>query len=211
MRILCLHGRGTNNKILEFQTGSLRYAIGEKCEFEFVEGLLPWDPDPAFVDLLPFGTQCFSYLDEQNPETLMLALQAFEEFLQDEEPFDAVLGFSQGATLAATFLAKKAKEKCVTPFFKCGFFFSCAGLIDIQRMKWQEVDATGYVIGIPTGHFFGSDDDFRPASLRLVQLCDPSSTEIFEHNRGHEIPTKSSAIFAIAERMKKVMQRACLE
>lgn len=47
MRILCLHGLGTNSKILESQLTTLRSRLPSDWEFEFLDGEVEAQPAPG--------------------------------------------------------------------------------------------------------------------------------------------------------------------
>lgn len=47
MRILCLHGLGTNSQILESQITTLRSRLPSEWEFEFLDGEVEAQPAPG--------------------------------------------------------------------------------------------------------------------------------------------------------------------
>jgi hypothetical protein len=140
------------------------------------------------------GNECYSYFDEARPSTLLSAISDLESYLEDQGPFDGVLGFSQGASLAATFMVKEATQNRVTPSFRCAFLFSCPGALDFARNRLLDASTDEGVICVPTAHIFGSNDKFRDASWNVSQVCNRQTREVFEHSGDHEIPRNPVAV-----------------
>ncbi|CAN6469677.1 unnamed protein product [Victoria cruziana] len=99
-------------------------------------------------------------------------------------PFDGVLGFSQGASVAATLCAERGKDVDIDFKFAilCSGFctpaFEFKGLIECASL-----------------HIFGgtvSKDKqiCRDASFKLANSFHPAHAVIVEHNSGHIVPTK---------------------
>ena len=68
----------------------------------------------------------------------MPVIDRLEEFIDSEGPFDGILGFSQGAALAASYLLRDASRQHTRNDFKCAVFF-CA----IQ--SW-DLDSPGFTL-----------------------------------------------------------------
>ena len=122
----------------------------------------------------------------------MKALNDLEAFIAAEGPFDGVLAFSQGATLATTYIVRQARRDPATVPFKCAIFFSGGIPCDpslLERGEVRELDfaTDGEVIRIPTANIWGRQDEmlWGPA---LNQLCAASMRTSFVHDGGHEIP-----------------------
>ncbi|XP_072998133.1 rhodanese-like domain-containing protein 6 [Typha latifolia] len=100
--------------------------------------------------------------------------------------FDGILGFSQGAAMAALFCKQQQKISGAADF-RFGIF--CSGYSAISG----DVDAEP--IKIPSLHCFGSGQGqdrqiARAASIDLANLFDKDSSVIIEHDMGHIIPTR---------------------
>ncbi|RAH75856.1 hypothetical protein BO86DRAFT_423607 [Aspergillus japonicus CBS 114.51] len=109
MHFLCLHGLGTNSRILQVQTATLRHELGDSHTFDYAEGTLPCPIDPAIAPYFPEESdEGYAYFDPSRPSTYTAALEQLEAFLVTEGPFDGILAFSQGAQLAASFLIAAA-------------------------------------------------------------------------------------------------------
>jgi len=125
IRILCLHGAGTNQKVMQHQTRALQNRLGKKAEFHFIQGKHRWPDskvDPLIVNLFGEGPY-FGWMDaqidqEKNERTdiqwrdalrdenvwitykyLDEALNTVKEKIESDGPYDVLLGFSQGSII----------------------------------------------------------------------------------------------------------------
>lgn len=115
LRILCLHGHRHNPALMELHVAPLRRALGDAAELVFVNGVSPARGEPdalvrrQHLDKAPFyewyDVRRLDEHEDQNAEWFFQydglddALLYMDEQLQRLGPFDAVLGFSQGAVL----------------------------------------------------------------------------------------------------------------
>ena len=155
--------------------------------------------------MIPPGMQCYNYYNIAVPETMLSTLEDLENYLEDQGPFDAVLGFSQGAILAATFMVKEARENRITTAFRCAIFFSCPAVVDPLRCKVLDAETDGEILCVSTAHIFGSKDPAPDACFNVSQVCDRRKSEVYEHDCGHEIPRESHAVSEIALRLERVI------
>lgn len=117
-----------------------------------------------------------------------------DSYISAEGPFDAILGFSGGAVLAATYLRSRYCHSgpglCNGKVpLRCSIFLSCASFNPkgICRGKKSPLDAE--LIKIPTLHVWGSKDVIAPNGGRDVSnIRDPAQQHILVHDGGHEIP-----------------------
>ncbi|TAQ90859.1 hypothetical protein B7494_g787 [Chlorociboria aeruginascens] len=189
MRFLCLHGKGTNNKIFEMQTASIRFELGDHHTFEFLEGVLQC---PLDEDLRAFSAvdndQYFAYFKDDSPTSCALAVDQLRAFIEAEGPYDGVFAFSQGATIAATLLSQRTNSELP---FKCAVFFSGLSAPDYDALKKGEIrmlDEAG-ILKLPTAHIWGKKDLlWSGSSERLSHLCDSGCRNVYLHEGSHEIP-----------------------
>lgn len=127
-----------------------------------------------------------------------------------EGPFDAVLGFSQGALLAATLIVKHARESSVptNPTFKFAIFIYVPGAVD-DRTKGRMVSFRSYgiLIQLPTAHIIGSKDPGLEGSVKLSKVCDEKTKKVFEHSQGHEAPRGSKITLDMAQCITRVINK----
>lgn len=148
---------------------------------------------PEISSLLDVSTAtCYAYSDE-TIQGGQRALTLLDEYIAAEGPFDGVIGFSQGASLAAMHIIRTAQRHAECPF-KCAIFFSCSGLYDpaalVDQGEARKLDpvAEGEIIRIPTIHIWGQKDLIKEESEILSKLCDKQVRTVFVHEGGHEVP-----------------------
>lgn len=117
-------------------------------------------------------------------------LDQFNTILNSEGPFDAILGFSHGACIAATLLEdniRKSRANGVPSMFKMAIFLCGVPPYNMEAGGFLLADTDGIVFQLPTMHVIGSMDPLIDCALALYNLCDPDSAEIFDHGRGHQL------------------------
>lgn len=201
---------------------ALRSQMGEPHvhTFEFVEGGIHYPAAPGelpscvpiFVDTFCLGSlnddwgmagiatvfphdQYFAYYDPTDPSSILQAIDDLAIYISAEGPFDGVMGFSQGAALAAMLMTRQSAAE----LFRFAIFL-CAGLPFCEASLRQGVlrhlnpKVDKEVIRVPTAHIFGSKDDALPASLAMKDLCVAEGRGLFDHRAGHEVPVKPEGI-----------------
>lgn len=109
---------------------------------------------------------------------------------------DGILGFSQGAAMAALFCRQQQKT-CGSLKFRFGIFCSGYPAPIIS-------DFDGEPIKLPSLHCFGNSEDHdrqisNRASTELANRFDKSCRSVIEHDMGHIIPTRLPFIDKIKE------------
>lgn len=120
----------------------------------------------------------------------MRTIDWLNKLLDSEGPFDAILGFSMGASVGANLLEdniKKSREKGVPSMFKLGIFLCGSPPYDPKKSRPLLADTAGKIFELPTIHVIGSADPFIDFALALYNLCDPDTADIFDHGRGHQL------------------------
>ncbi|KAL2871602.1 serine hydrolase FSH [Aspergillus lucknowensis] len=190
MHFLCLHGVGTNSKILELQTSAIRYALGPQHTFDFVEGAIDHPMAPGIAHLVSPTDTFHAYFAPTSGLSMLSALRDLEALVADAEPaYDGVLGFSHGSCLAATLLLMPG-----APSFKVAVFFSAGMAADHSALQADVVTMLqqqhgGATIDIPTAHVFAENDEVAPGQGQLlVGLCAARGRHVATHGLGHQIP-----------------------
>lgn len=140
-------------------------------------------PEETLRNILPFDRPVNGqgYLDD---------IDRLNKLLDSEGPFDAVLGFSHGACIAATLLhdnITKSRDKGVPSMFKMGIFLCGTPPYNLVEPGLLLADTAGQVFQLPTVHVIGSADPLIDFALALYNLCNPDTAEIFDHGRGHQL------------------------
>lgn len=93
MRILCLHGTAINASIFRSKTERLRSFLPQEYSFEWFEGDFTIVPQKALSDVYP--GPYLTYVDLLATDRIARALSRIEQFIEDEGPFDGVMGVSE--------------------------------------------------------------------------------------------------------------------
>ncbi|KAK6538229.1 hypothetical protein TWF694_011108 [Orbilia ellipsospora] len=202
MRFLCLHGLGTNNKVLETQTAAIRAELGDTHTYEFIEGTVKWPKASDLGDLFSEDAEYFAYYDPYNASSMHAAILKLGTYLEAEGPFDGVLAFSHGAALASSYLLdqntlNKDSEKRLLEPFKCAIFFAAGipwSVDDLRDGKLTRLDRSHKShICIPTAHIWAENDPLgQTMSAVLQDLCIPRVRHVHVHREGHTIPGRRS-------------------
>ncbi|KAF1776808.1 Alpha/Beta hydrolase fold [Phytophthora cactorum] len=196
LRVLCMHGYRTNAKIMEDQTRGLRKALAPHAEFVFLNGPIeargPSDDviEKLYADNKPFY-EWGSFVERERPHRLDPETQEIEYLdggwyhdyvdwdttvkYMDEQlpklgPFDAVVGFSQGAqtmtALTMWYLHHHNKRwwKCCVSV--CGPRVRGAAL----RPLFENPDGTKKLIPMPSVHIVGKTDKWRSGCYEMVDM-----------------------------------------
>ena len=135
------------------------------------------------------------YLERRLPLTEPLLLQGvlldIHRKFVEEGPFDCILGHSEGAIIAATFVVDSLK-KCAEGYNivppKCAVFVNGAPPYATDGKGWLLADQCGELITIPTCHILAYNDVMASASVALYHLCKEEVASMMDHGRGHSIP-----------------------
>lgn len=105
-------------------------------------------------------------------------------------PFDGLLGFSQGASVAAA-LCMLGPSSQGNNSVNFNFVMLCSGFPSPVPLH-QELMARGAGIACPSLHIFGEQDRQigHSKSEQLANLFNDDMREVIEHTYGHIIPTK---------------------
>ncbi|KAJ4293020.1 hypothetical protein N0V88_005684 [Collariella sp. IMI 366227] len=125
MRFLCLHGLGSNSDILEAQLAPIRAHLGPEHEFLYVDGFIECEPAPGMDGVFP--PPYYGYFSTPTRDQLLAACEFVEQVVEEEGPFDGVVGYSQGAGLVATLLLRR-KRMAAPDLFKLAVFGSLPDL-----------------------------------------------------------------------------------
>lgn len=121
-------------------------------------------------------------------------------------PFDGVLGFSEGASVAASLMLRRAAQSR-PPLFKFAIFFCAILPLRYDGIGAILADERSERINVPTLHIIGARDPARLSSMTLYNLCNRHLAALYDHGKGHTIPWGPSTE-NITKRFHEVIQRA---
>ncbi|ROV87843.1 hypothetical protein VMCG_10549 [Cytospora schulzeri] len=181
-------------------TAALRYELGGDHTYTFVEGVVAHSKAPGIENLATSDELCFAYYEPHCAESFHKAVADLERYLATDGPFDGVVAFSQGSSLATAILVDKSRMQ--RSGLRCGIFLS-------GRLPFVDAGSPGspgrYVhtgesappggstdqrIDIPTAHIWGAKDEVEPGQgLALSMLCRREQRHEHVHGGGHEVPS----------------------
>ncbi|KAK5807309.1 hypothetical protein VI817_001567 [Penicillium citrinum] len=211
MRFLCLHGASTNSEIFEIQTGGLRQALEAKGHtFTFINGSLDAKVEAELEGIVdgPFYNHY-----PRSPDLPSSGLNDAFEHIQNETaqkgPFDAVMGFSQGAALAAAFLIHHAKTNPTSPPPWRVAVFLCGGIPwESSGLEYVIPKPDEFPIRIPTAHIVGKLDPLYPESMKLYALCEPANAAFYDHGSKHMVPFDQKNTTAMVKTIEDTIAKA---
>ncbi|OBT78884.1 hypothetical protein VF21_02794 [Pseudogymnoascus sp. 05NY08] len=233
MRFLCLHGLGCNADIFEAQTAQIREQLGDSHTFDFPEGEYDIPAPKEITAIYPPP-----YLSWHPPHTLdthiAQGLLDIRTYIADNGPYDACLGFSQGAVMLALLLledsaaaisaANSSSNNGSTndstndngtingtstpppPLFTLAIFLSGS----LYPLATPLLSA-GARISIPTTHVWGGKRDYvttNGAGEALRDACTSEGRVVVEHGEGHVVPRGEGGVRAVVGGVERGVRRA---
>lgn len=139
--------------------------------------------------------QYFAYYDPTHSFSILQAIDDLAAYVSAEGPFDGVMGFSQGAALAAMLLARELPAE---PFrfaiFLCAGLPFCEASLRHGVLRHLDPKVDKRMIRVPTAHIVRSKDDALQASLTMMDLCVTEGRGLLDHRAGHEVPVSPKEI-----------------
>ncbi|KAI9839498.1 MAG: hypothetical protein M1819_002123 [Sarea resinae] len=209
-KILCLHGGGSSAAIFSIQTRKLRHALRNDFRFVFVDAPFECEAGPGVLPIFegsgPFSEWLRDGQSEQQEAKQLEVVQAIlDDVLQEQGPFAGVLGFSQGARIAAGLLLREEEQRLEDErtgicrdylhfgVFLCGTFpaiqWSTPSPQSVSKSDVRRHD----LVSTPTVHLHGSHDPWRMESkLLLARFFDPLHASVMDFSGGHNLPLLGS-------------------
>ncbi|KAK6223884.1 hypothetical protein LQW54_000028 [Pestalotiopsis sp. IQ-011] len=238
-RMLLLHGGGTNPRIFKAQCRVLERALKSHFRFVYPEAPYECQPGPDVVSVYseygPFK-RWLPWLPEhteRDDETTIADIMGNIKAAMDEDdrkgatgPFVAMLGFSQGAKLAASLLFKHQKrierlgKDTTGPDWKFAVLMAGrAPLVSLDPEVFKStmlhdpseitlsaqpelMDAASeeHILRLPTIHVHGLYDPNIDLHRDLLEnYCDGDTVRVLEWDGGHRVPLKATDINPIVE------------
>lgn len=195
LKILAIHGFRQNGEVFRKRTRKMRQALEDIADFVFVTSPMNYAPtgDTRAATLAAFGEipdypmqQVWWLASEDNREYVGFdaSLAFLEAICREQGPFDGVVGFAQGGTLAAVLAAMQPHPTLAFRFAICVSAFPARAQALARYMQPN-------CISIPTIHVLGLNDILvtPDRSLRLFELCDPERATLVRHPGGHFVPS----------------------
>ncbi|KAL3728680.1 hypothetical protein ACJRO7_033286 [Eucalyptus globulus] len=190
-RILCLHGFRTSAKILETQIHKWPESVLEKLDLVYLDAPYPSTGQSGVEGIFdpPYFEWFQANQDFTEYENFEECIAFIEDFMVKNGPFDGLLGFSQGAMLAATLPGMQAEGLVLTKVPKIKFLILIAGAKlggSTYGAPPLAANAFSSPVKCPSLHVIGENDFLKPESIAQLDLfVDPI---VLHHPKGHTIP-----------------------
>ncbi|CEI65521.1 hypothetical protein FVEN_g8787 [Fusarium venenatum] len=243
-RILCLHGGGVNAEVFELQCRVLIKHLRSSLRFVFMQAPFISAPHPDIVSVYgeyePFRRWLRWQPDHEEiePEAAAELIRDQTRRAMDTDPgtgeWIGILGFSQGAKIAASLLWTQQKiteqfgpDEALTQF-KFGVLMAGraplitldhrlqhpppivdAAMLSSEFKDWPESNKGDHILSIPTLHVHGlRDGGMEQHRILLNNYCETGTTTLIEWDGGHRIPIKSHDVGAVAQEILRLAKDA---
>lgn len=194
--------------------------FGPNPHFRFTKALWPGATDgqrgyvASRAPLRLSAEDRFHYLERRLPlqkePFVKQILNNLYRVCEQEGPFDGIFGYSEGATVAATFVIdylQKCSTSQIEMLLKCAVFMNGSAPYAADGGAIYLADRDGEVITIPTCHILAHNDGMLSESLALFNICRQDRAVIVDHGRGHVFPTEPSALELILHGFRHLATR----
>ena len=150
-------------------------------------------------------------IDEDTLQSIENAMKHLRKTLTESGPFQGVIGYSEGAAMAATLLVEeleRAETTGVPSTLKCGIFMGGAPPFRPAVGGWYLWDEVGEVLKVPTCHVIGVADPYLHCALALHSICDSDKAIIFDHGWGHTIPRDADIVQELGSTIREMIADA---
>lgn len=194
LKILALHGFRQNGDVFRARTRKLRQALDDIAELVYPTSPLQYTPQgdtraatvAAFGEVPEYPMQRVWWLsseDNVDYEGFDASVAYLEAVFRDQGPFDGVLGFAQGGTLAAVLAA-------MLPHPAISFRFAICISAFPSRARAHARYIAPHSVRVPALHVLGLQDILvtPDRSIKLFEAFDPASAALVKHGGGHFVP-----------------------
>lgn len=208
LRILALHGFRQNGEVFRARIRKLRQALDDVAELVFVTSPTVYSPEreirdatiAAFGEIPDYPMQRVWWMASEDNSVYRGSddsIAFLEKVFREQGPFDGVLGFAQGGTLAALLAARLPHPAIKFAFAVCISAYASRARADAAYVEPGR-------IRVPALHVCGLADLLvtPDRSLKLYETFDPAVATLVKHPGGHFVPNAwpYPAIHAFVER-----------
>lgn len=166
----------------------------------------------AAESIVETGEATYAYCDPHQPQSCLQAVQDLERYLRVKGPYDGVMAFSLGTSIALTILIDHARQTGMQdPPFKVAILFSNPGKpYDMEFLRLGRIEPWDPqpMISIPTAHVWGSADPLNEKASLAPGYCKEENKSIFVHKGGHQIPTAAGEVVMMANVIHRAIGQA---
>ena len=183
--------------------------------------IVPSDEDDNATDVIErirdfpqFGTpemtmrELMTYGVAKTDDSARKTLSYLYDIMETEGPFDGIVGYSEGATIAGTLLLHeqmRERDEGRIPMFKCALFFGGWPPMTPTLDGLVLADESDLMLEVPTCHIIGSLDPYLHGNLALYNVCDPDTAFIFDHAKGHTLPRDKHMVKELGDTVRRMI------
>uniref|UniRef100_A0A6V2JXL1 Serine hydrolase domain-containing protein n=1 Tax=Ditylum brightwellii TaxID=49249 RepID=A0A6V2JXL1_9STRA len=202
MRILCLHGKFQNGSAFANKIGGAKRKLSRVYDLHFLDGPIPLEDENENNSNNP---KAWWLKDEETGKHINIE-EAFEyvKEITSGQTYDAILGFSQGGTLA-TGLAIGGVVPGVRAVVTAGSPF-VQDVLDVAKhvadatpMDDNEMNLYQKGFNMPKFHMAGETDQLISVDSTKLLCENGGNGQFVVHEKGHLFPTRAALVNQVME------------
>ena len=192
LRFLALHGGTDNPTTFQGQMGDVVNALGSSHTWVYAQGAYP-NPvagtagEYLWIRDAPGGKNAGT----TDPNWAQASFTSLDNYVATQGPFDAIVGYSQGAAMTLLYLSQSASS------FRFALTF-CGYLPTVHSGLMGLVDAAA-PMSIPIAFYYGTSDSIITNDMTLAAAAKFSDTTMICDGGGHAPPTDGEAVTAVVD------------
>jgi hypothetical protein len=195
LRIACLHGGGMNAYQFSLMMDELRQNFAVNAEFIYLQGYFETVGDTdEFYD-----GECYLWFDPTKADQVEYGMAAVEKQLKKIGPVDAILGWSQGATVLKE-LDRKYQNSPEDKWWNFSILVSGGSTIPNEK--------SGIPMDFPSLHIVGSAELHIVDWNWMLRQYDSQKLIRYEHRLDHVFPRSTDIVARMAELIKEMASAA---
>ena len=190
LRFLALHGGTDNPTTFQGQMGDVVNALGSSHTWVYAQGAYP-NPvagtagEYLWIRDAPGGKNAGT----TDPNWAQASFTSLDNYVATQGPFDAIVGYSQGAAMTLLYLSQSASS------FRFALTF-CGYLPTVHSGLTGLVTAAA-PISIPTLFYYGTADTIISNGMTTSAASYFSAATMVSDGGGHDPPTSGPALTAV--------------
>ncbi|KAI0809853.1 serine hydrolase FSH [Xylaria sp. FL0064] len=209
MKFLCLHGYQQSAAIMQSETSFLKHIL-ERSLGRQVNLYYPSGPFPS----IPTATNepTYAWWPEDSTLTDIHTFRYLSDILDEEGPFDGIVGFSQGGSVGSLIAGLLERPKPARPSNFTTFHAPLQLVISYSGYHEDDERLQKYYaqkIKTPILHFISSTDPVMAEErcFRLVKRCEDSDDRVIVYTGSgfHRVPSTKMTAQALSRFLTEVL------
>jgi hypothetical protein len=167
--------------------------------------------DPPYYDWIqPASSNC---TDDRTLQSLQVniktAFDYLDKIMAEEGPFDGILGYSQGASVACSYLMHLNDRDGSCGLLRIAIFFSSGGLSDAyfnSDLPGLRKNLLTQKLLMPSIHVYGTADKMGKHAIEMTRFWASEKATVITHPASHVIPRDAPTIGNIILALRHLMR-----